>query len=268
MFRVDYHVHTNFSSDSFEQPECMVLSAIDKGLSEIAITDHVDLNYPPVSYRFWESFDKLLYEKTINALKEKYAERITILRGVELGLQPCSKPQIDAFMKDSGFDFVIGSTHVVDCLDLADGQFAGGKSGDKAIKLYFEAVLNTVLTFDNFDVYGHLDLITRYVRHTKPFSYCGCSGIIDEVLTAIIKKGKGLEVNTSGVRYGLGHFHPQYDIVKRYRDLGGEIITTASDAHMAGDVAYGFDDLYKMLLEAGFKAVTVFKGRKPVQTAI
>ena len=43
--------------------------------------------------------------------------------------------------------------------------------------------------------------------------------------------GKGIELNTGGFKYGLGHPNPCEDIIKRYKELGGEIITLGSDAH-------------------------------------
>ena len=87
--------------------------------------------------------------------------------------------------------------------------------------------------------------------------------IIDEILKLLIRLGKGIELNTAGYKYGLGHPNPGEDILKRYRALGGEIITTGSDAHKPEHMAYCFDRLGSLLKSCGFSHYTVFRNRKP-----
>ena len=42
----DFHMHTNFSTDSDSAPEQMIEGAIQKGLQTICFTDHYDKDYP------------------------------------------------------------------------------------------------------------------------------------------------------------------------------------------------------------------------------
>ena len=87
--------------------------------------------------------------------------------------------------------------------------------------------------------------------------------MIDEILRSIIDKGRGIELNTAGFKYGLGHPNPTEEILKRYHSLGGEIITVGADAHKPGHVAYDFDKVPDILKDAGFKYYTVFENRIP-----
>ena len=87
--------------------------------------------------------------------------------------------------------------------------------------------------------------------------------IIDEILRYLIDKGIGLELNTSGFRYGLGHPSPHEDILERYHDLGGEIITIGADAHSPEYFAYEFTKAQNILKKCGFTYYTYFKERRP-----
>jgi histidinol-phosphatase (PHP family) len=54
---------------------------------------------------------------------------------------------------------------------------------------------------------------------------------VSQILSRVIADGKGIEVNTSGWRYGLGAPQPTDDVLRLYRDLGGTIVTIGSDSH-------------------------------------
>ena len=87
---------------------------------------------------------------------------------------------------------------------------------------------------------------------------------IDEILRYLIEHGKGLEVNTAGFKYGLGFAHPHPDILKRYKELGGEIITIGADGHKPEHIAYDFYKISAILKGCGFKNYTEFRKRKPI----
>lgn len=267
MFYSDYHMHTNFSSDSKTPIEEMVKKSIEIGLKEIAITDHIDFDYPDKDYPFL--YDYKTYYETINNLKEKYMSKITILTGVEIGLQPHIKNNIDDLLKNNSYDFIIGSTHCTDKKELCTSLFFENKDKFQAYNEYFEDVLNSVKLYDCYNVYGHLDYIVRYGTYAdKSLDYNTYKEIIDEILINIIKKDKGIEINTSGFRYGLNCTHPKLYVVKRYKELGGKIITVGSDAHSPEYIASNFNSAYDILKESGFKYITTFKNQKPVWIAI
>ena len=86
---------------------------------------------------------------------------------------------------------------------------------------------------------------------------------IDEVLKTAINMGKGIEINTSGMKY-LGFCHPHIDILKRYRELGGEIITIGSDAHNPEKIASDFKAAEEILTACGYDFYAEFHKRKPI----
>ena len=158
---------------------------------------------------------------------------------------------------------LIGSSHIINGNDPYYPEFWEGKSIKEAVMSYFEAILRNVTTYENYDVYGHLDYINRYSHYEdNSLEYKDYSDIIDEILKVLVSKGKGLDINTSGYRYGLGRTNPQLDIVKRFKELGGEIVTVGSDAHKPEDVGAYFAEAYAMLKEAGFKYTASFRNKK------
>ncbi len=257
----DYHTHTNFSGDSEAPMESMVKRAIELGLTELVFTDHVDYDYAdPV----FENIDFEDYLEHFRHVKERYYRDINILMGVEIGFQPHVEPQIEELLNSYDFDFVIYSTHMADQLDFYTGAFFDGKDKNAAYQRYFENVLQSLNKPSNFNIYGHLDFIVRYGDYdSKVLSYQEHSQVIDKILRNLIYNGRGIEINTSGYRYGLQHMHPQADIIRRYKKLGGEIITVGSDAHSPRDLCADFNDAYTLLREIGFKYINAYQQRKP-----
>lgn len=257
----DQHMHCNFSGDSDALPEDMIKAGIAHGLSGICFTDHLDYDYPEEPNIFLLDFDN--YFKVLSDLREKYADKISVNIGIELGLQPQAAGQNLAVTEKYPFDFIIGSSHVVNHMDPYYPEFFAGRGEDAAYMEYFESVLENINSGVDFDVYGHIDYVVRYGPNKNAFyTYEKFKDIIDEILTQLISKGKGIEVNTGGFKYGLGHPNPTEDIIKRYHELGGEIITMGADAHVPEYVAYEFDKTAQIIKNCGFKCYTVFKNRK------
>ena len=257
----DQHMHCNFSGDSDALPEDMIKAAIAHGLSGICFTDHLDYDYPEEPNIFLLDFDN--YFRELSDLKEKYAGRISVNIGIELGLQTQVAGQNLAVAKKYPFDFIIGSSHVVNHMDPYYPEFFAGRDEDAAYMEYFESVLQNIKSGVDFDVYGHIDYVVRYGPNKNAFyTYEKFKDIINEILSLLISKGKGIEVNTGGFKYGLGHPNPTEDIIKRYRELGGEIITMGADAHAPEYAAYEFDKTAQIIKNCGFKYYTVFKNRK------
>ena len=168
-------------------------------------------------------------------------------------------------MKSYHFDFVIGSVHSIRRSDIAFGEIFKSYSDEEVYHMTLEETLEDVKLYDDFDTLGHLDYMTRYGRtREKEYSYQKYSEIIDEILKVLIHKGKGLELNMAGLKYGLPYAHPHKDVLKRYKELGGEIITIGADGHKPEHIAYDFHKVKEILNECGFAYYTEFKERKPV----
>ncbi|MCM3740494.1 histidinol-phosphatase HisJ family protein [Oceanobacillus luteolus] len=254
----DYHMHSNFSADCETPMEKTVERAIELGLKEICFTDHIDYDYPDKDWIF--EFDLKDYDKKIKEVQERYRNQIRIKKGVEIGLQPHILQRYEDMMEQEQFDFVICSLHATEKKDLHFGEFFEGKTVDEAYEIYYTELLTCVRDFKEFSVLGHLDLVKRY---TKEKSKNNFHHIIKEIFAEIIPAGKGIEVNTSGYRYGLESGMPSLDILKLYKDCGGEIITLGSDSHVVDTLAVEFPLAIAHLKEAGFKYICTFTDGKP-----
>lgn len=258
----DTHMHTRYSGDSKAAPEDMIKKAIALGLDGICFTDHFDYDYPDDPELFLLDFPA--YRDEIFSLREKYKSRLQIRWGVELGLQPQVTGTNKRITADYPFDFVIGSSHVVHGVDPYYPKYYEGRSEEEAYREYFTSILENLNTDADYDVYGHIDYVVRYGPNKNRFyTYEKFSDILDEILRTIIQKGKGLEINTAGFKYGLGHPNPTEAVLKRYRELGGEIITIGADAHEPAHVAHSFEKVPQILQNAGFTHYCVFRERKP-----
>lgn len=271
----DNHVHTYFSTDSDTPMEDMLKTAIEKGFSSICFTDHMDYNFPSEDDTPEFLLDVEPYFEELKRLNEKYGGRIKIRQGIELGLKKDCLDKCLSLTKEYPFDFVIGSTHLVDNIDPYYDTFWSDTPEKSGILRYYETTLNNVNLGADFDVYGHIDYIIRYTPKMKQLKSQGLSDdtyinrltsdsmdIIEQILKTLIYNGKGIEINTAGFKYGLGHPNPHEKILKLYCELGGEIITIGSDAHECKHLAYDFEKVPEILKKCGFRYYSEFTGRK------
>ena len=272
MITADFHTHSNFSTDSDATPETMMEGAIKKALSHLCLTDHMDLDYPgtTASTPLFE-FAPGKYFEALLPLKEKYADNLSLSIGVELGLRP-NRPDLNARMhkllSDYPFDFVLGSVHLLGNEDPYYEEYwlTHAPSTREIMHRYFNDMLSALKEYDNFDSLGHLDYLIRYVPATlgvKDYVYTEFREAIDEILKLLIKKDKALEINTAGLVKGLSCFHPKLEIVSRYLELGGELLTIGSDGHAPAMIAAEFGQTEALLASLGVKGYYVYRNRKP-----
>lgn len=259
MIYTDHHVHTNYSPDSDADIRAYLTQAKALGLKYVMFTDHMDMG---AADEFFEKpIDYKEYFKTMKSLQEEYNFPIQI--GVEIGYEKNHKNEIDEFLGKYPFDFVIASIHYGDNEDFYLGDFFNGKTQKESYLRYFEIVLEMVEHFSNFEVVGHLDYITRYGPFDlKYYEYEAFKEIIDAILKAIIKKNKGIEVNTSGLRGPLNTIFPKKEVLKRYKELGGKIITIGSDSHYNKDYYAGIIEEMNHLKSLGFSEISSFTKRE------
>lgn len=265
--KADFHLHCCFSGDSDALPEEIVETGIQRGLSALCFTDHYDAEYPYEDVCF--ELNTEAYVSRIAGLRDIFKGQIFVGIGVELGLQPQLGPLYRSYVARYPFDFVIGSTHLVDGMDPYYGSFWEKHTPGGGIRRFLEVTLENIHGFDEFDVYGHLDYIVRYVPEGMGrFSMKEHGDLVDEILRTLIARGKGIEVNTGGYRAGLGAPNPCQAVLQRYRELGGEIVTLGSDAHLVKDVGKSIEKAQEVLRVCGFRYFALFRGRRPEFVAL
>ncbi len=259
----DYHTHSFFSGDCDTPLTNMIESAIFKGLKEIAVTDHFDPDYHDNNFSFIPDFDK--YHEALLTYADRYKKRIRLVKGIEIGIQDSVIDEINETAAAFGYDFIIGSFHSSCGVDVMKGDFFEGRDLKSIYIDYYTYMFDCLKKFNNFDVLGHMNFFERYLAMgiglAEDESFY--SDIVDEILKHLIDNGKGIEFNTSVYRYMTPVTMPRDFVLRRYRELGGEIITIGSDAHTPEAVAFGFDKAKEILISHGFKYITTFENRKP-----
>lgn len=255
----DFHMHSRVSFDGHDTGEELARAAKNAGLKEICFTDHLD--YDPLAQKQIMLFTQEDYRKEYDGLE---IPGLKIRRGVEFGMTPNNG---ETFRRDVGaypYDFVLGSVHFVDGLDVYWKPYWEGKTVEEAERRYLEETLACVQRHDAFDVLAHLNFISKADAHPapRPLSYETHWELVDEILRVLAVKGKGLEMNTSGVDR-CGGFLPTADFFRRFRELGGEIVTVGSDAHRCNRVGQYCGEAAGILNEI-FGYVCTFENRQPI----
>lgn len=255
----DYHMHSTVSFDGHNTPEQMVQAALDAGLKEICFTDHID--HIPGSDEQAMIFRQEDYDKAYNGLR---AQKLKIRFGMEFGLLPDNAAEFHKDLRRRDFDFVLGSVHFLDGEDVYFAPYWDGKTVAQAYRDYLEGTLRCVQAHNDFDVLAHLSYICKCRANPthELLRYGEYRELIDEILLCLVQKGKGLEMNTSGVDR-CGGFLPTADIFRRFKELGGEIVTVGSDAHTFDRVGQYTSDACRILGDI-FGYVCTFQNRLPI----
>ena len=255
----DYHMHSRVSFDGHDTGEALAKTALERGLKEICFTDHLD--YDPLGAMGKLDFDTNVYNSEYDHLE---IPGLKIRRGMEFGMDVHNVQQFKEDLNRRHFDYVLGSIHFVDDLDVYFQPYWEGKTIFQAERRYLEATLDSVRLHEDFDVLAHLTYISKATAHPAPrkVRYEDHREIVDEILKVLVAKGKGLEMNSSGVDR-CGGFLPTADYFRRFKELGGEIVTVGSDAHRCDRVGqYSFEACE--ILKDIFGYVCTFEDRKPI----
>lgn len=256
----DYHMHSQYSIDCQVPVRERCIEAIELGLAEICITDHFDLMKGDDGAGYYQPEG---FFADVQRAREEFAGRVTLRAGIEIGEWHLFSAESDALTTGWPYDFVIGSLHWVGDEMILDTPYFERQAARDAYAAYYAELLEMV-RHGGFDVIGHLDVPKR-----AGFNVYGGYDSVDyeeairAVLRAAIEGGIGIEINTGTARRDVGVPSPPLDVVRWYRELGGEIITAGSDSHRPGHMAYRFNDAHAMLTAAGFTHITCFEQRQP-----
>ncbi len=267
MFFPDYHLHSSFSSDADYDIMDIISTAQKKRINSICITDHYDIDFPidPDEPDMTFYLDTEKYYNHMAQIQKNVAPDFDLRIGVELGIMPHISEKLNTYvLSHPELDFIIASAHIVDGYDPYKPDYFVGKTDYQAYRRYFETILESIKSFTNFNVLGHIDYILRYGKNKADnFNVSDYQDIFEEIFKIVVQNGKGIEINTGSLYKNLSFPHPHKDILKLYKDAGGEIITVGSDAHKPEYIGYGFDVAKEVLLECGFKYYSTFSKQKP-----
>jgi histidinol-phosphatase (PHP family) len=254
----DYHMHSNFSSDSGASMRTMCESAIQKGIPEIGLTEHYDLHPKerPVFYRpetWWEEIERI---------RKSLEGRLVLRAGVEIGEPHRFPGAVQTLLDRYPYDFVIGSLHYVGDDFMFDNRLLARRGADEILQSYF-LELGEMTRTAQFDILGHMDVP---VRNGKPiwggYDPQRYEAPIRIVLQNCIDRGIALDVNSGGLRRPANNLMPDLLILRWYREMGGQRLTLGSDAHTPGDVGLDLDQALKFIRESGLKFVTRYERRQ------
>ena len=274
MFLADYHVHSScsFDADGKARMSEMARAELRRGITEVCFTDHCDIGTPETIQLGPNSFylPKSQGHQFIEAM-EKAPEGIEIKLGLELGEgnhDPARAKRIYAMPE---YDFILGSLH--NLRDERDFYYLKYESAEQCEGLY-ERYLEELIELAGipcFDTMAHIGYCLRYMHRQGLDVEMGMDRFgdrIDVLLKTLIENGRGIELNCADLADG-GRSNPMHltfpsvEVLRRYRELGGDIVTVGSDAHNTGAAGIGIREGYELLRDNGFKYVAVYKRHKP-----
>lgn len=270
--RADFHVHSDYSDDSWYLMPDVIERAIEIGLDEICFTEHVDYGvkedwkaedvYIRGGNKLIKNANYPLYFEEIERLQAKYQPQIAVKVGLEFGMQRHTMAEFQKLYDSYPFDFILLSVHQVGDKEFWTGEFQKGQTEEASYQHYYEELKYLVQHYKDYSCLAHLDLVRRYLdKETDRF--LDFQDIITEILEIVIADGKGIEINTSSYRYGVNGLTPSYEILKLYYQLGGRIITIGSDSHQEEHLGAYFDEAKQVLLDIGFTKYCTFTKMKP-----
>ena len=255
----DFHMHSQVSFDGRDTAVNMANTAAAMGLKEICFTDHMD--YDPLHPEYPYTFDIHIYNKEYEGLR---VPDLKIRYGFEFGMLPDNQEQFRKDLSRREWDFVLGSAHFAGGQDVYHAEYWADKTPYQAILGSLEETLACVQNHDGFDVLAHLTFVGKAGGNPsrQPIAYKDYREVADEILKVLADKGKGLEINTSGLDV-CGDYLPGIEYLRRFRELGGEIVTVGSDAHHGNRVGQYCREACAAVREV-FGYVCTFENRKPL----
>ena len=270
MFLCDYHTHTHFSfdGDPSSTHDAMCRRALELGISDIAFTDHFDVNGEVE--KIYTPYDAEKAWASMQEIKEKYKGRLNVLCGIELGNAPQYPDAAKAALEAFPYEFVIGSLH--NLKNVTDFWFLNYEPmPDALINQLFDRTLDEtieVARFPGISTLAHITYMHRYVTLAgRNLDFKPYYEKIEYLYKIIMERDIALEINVSTLWKGLGISMPTMELLKLYKDCGGKLITIGSDAHAPENLGKAIRKGYAILEAVGIHEVmTVQNGQRVMQS--
>ena len=268
MIRTDIHTHTKFSADGRNSIEEMIAAAMQKGLAWYGISEHFNYDYDrlhlTIDGQEVPPIDERAYFTRARELQKQLRGKLHLLVGAEFGYDNANSTLQRYIETEQEYspDFVVNSVHTCLGMDCYFPHYCVGKSKEYAYNAYLYRVLESLDAPYRYDIVAHIGYCSRNATYPDPtLRYEGYADVLDGILKRIIARGKILEVNSSAKTAG-SPFIPDTDILERYFELGGRMVSFASDAHDTTRIADRRDIVVAALKKIGFTHLTIpDKGR-------
>ena len=267
---IDYHVHERHSRDAATAkiPQ-YIMVAEDQGITEIAFTTHLITMGPDVDISIREK-EIPEYIREIRVAQD--GTRIKLLAGLEVDYFPGEERHLEAILSDNDFDFILGSTHYINGVDIGSRSqaesFFANRSITEAADEYFR-VWKRAIESGLFDVMAHPDYWRKYLHFFgRSASWGDYGSVVFDAFDAMVGNGIGFEVNTAGERAGSGSYYPLQEFLVAAHEAGVKAVTVGSDSHTVGTLGYHLEDAARQLRRAGFTQMSTFRDRKNTQVSI
>ena len=219
----DTHTHADYSCDSHMTLPQAIEAARQAGVGMI-LTEHWDREYPT-------NPDKFLFNLDEYFAKDGPLRTDTVLLGIEVGMQPSCAAADNAMLQQYPFDEVVASMHCMQGRDMYEERTYLGEDKMAAVQDYLEDSIRCLQLYPDFDTYGHIDYISRYMPYEdKHLYYAEHPKLWDEVFKLLIAGDKALEINTRRLDDPQA-LPPLQVLYQRFKKLGGKYVTLGSDAH-------------------------------------
>jgi histidinol-phosphatase (PHP family) len=272
MVLFDNHNHSQFSFDGKRTSvEASARAAAEAGLGGICFTDHCDHYVPPMKASFEnvvpEYFNVEEQQAEISRVQSLIGDRTRLLKGIEIGMYEECHEQIRKVLDENSFDQIIASVHYIEKTDPYYGGYYDGKDWKQAYGTYLETIYREMKWLEDFDIMGHYDYIVRYASYpVTSIRYRDFSDIFDEMFRYLIQEGKALEINTKSYEGHRGRMvELDNDVLLRFREMGGEIVSLGSDSHEPSRVGAGFTRHAAFLKSLGFRWTAHYESRRLIQ---
>lgn len=266
---LDAHVHTDLSHDGAVPIDDYARLAVERGIAEVAITDHVD--FAPSAPGYGETtFEQR--ERVVREAAERWGDRGVAIRfGVEITWDSHHATEIREHLARHAYDFVIGSVHIYRGSPYSADHVAGwvaGRSIREILAPYFDEVVAGARS-GLFDAMGHIDFVKRFLTpHVTPADLAAAPELYEPILAALVESGTALEINTSGLRSPAQEAFPSPVVVARFHEMGGRAVSVGSDAHTTDSFAWALADGYSSAAEAGFSSLAFRRGGERIELAL
>ncbi|MBQ3011999.1 MAG: histidinol-phosphatase HisJ family protein [Clostridia bacterium] len=273
MFRCDYHTHTYFSFDGApdSSPDALCLAAIERGVTDLAITDHFecngrfDMSCPP--YDADRAYEEIL------AAKEKYKGKVNLTYGIELGQIDQYPEEAEKLLSSHSYEFVISSLHNLrgapDFCFIDFKKIFDYTSPDYVGHLFernLAELCDSLDACDKIDTVAHLTYMHRYCALSgNNYDFTRHAGKIEELYRKMISRDIALEVNVSNLWRGLGFAMPDRELLALYRECGGKLVTVGTDSHSPEHIGECVDEGFELLRSVGLDSILVVRnGEKTI----